>query len=357
MLKYKSVSFIVVIFCCIMTVAIMSILLSSCKKDSSKNETPSPTDTTVTLTPYTIYPPAHFPPIVVPDDNKPSIERIQLGRMLYYDPELSNDGRACASCHLQSKGFTTPVMYNNVMTVLPHVNLAWNSNFMWDGSKQGTMEDVMTFEVKDFFQTDLAKFNKNSKYKTLVKKYFGKDTITYKELAYSLAQFMRTQISGDTKYDRFVKGTASFTQAEQQGYQIFFTEKGDCFHCHVALLTTDNLFHNTGLDSIYSNEANKGYYNVTGNPADMGKFKTPNLRNVALRSRFMHDGRYQSLEEVIDFYDHGMHKISNLDPIMTKPGKVNGLKLSEMDKVNLIAFLNTFTDSTFLNNPDLKDPN
>lgn len=326
----------------------------SCKKNKD-DVNPAPVDSSYTLTPYDIIYPAHFPLPKIPDDNKPYAERIELGRMLYYDPIMSNDGRACASCHLQNYGFTVPGLVGN-MPVLSHVNLAWHTNFMWDGSKNGSLEDVMLFETKEFFATDLDKMNSSTKYKPLFKKYFGVDNITHKEIAYALAQFTRTMISGNSKYDRFVRGTEQFTIDEQNGWQIFFSEKGDCFHCHVRLLTTDNLFHNTGLDSTYNVDADKGYYNVSKNVNDLGKFRTPNLRNVALRSHFMHDGRFTTLEQVIDFYDHQVHRTNTLDPIMTKPGKENGLKLTGLEKQQLIAFLNTLTDSTFLTDPVFSKP-
>jgi cytochrome c peroxidase len=330
------------------------IAVVSCKKEPEPSAQP-PADTVTTLTPYNIIYPAHFPIPSIPEDNKPYKERIELGRRLYYDPSLSNDGRSCSGCHLQSYGFTKPGIANE-MPVLPHVNMAWHTNFMWNGSKKGTLEDVMLFETKDFFGTDLEKINSNAEYKSLFKKYFGVSYITHKEIAYALAQFTRTLISGNTKYDRFVKGTEQLTLQEQRGWQIFFSEKGDCFHCHTILITTDNQFHNTGMDSIYTKTADKGYYNVTGNIADLGKFRTPNLRNVALRSHFMHDGRYATLEEVIDFYDHGVKRVSNLDPIMTKPGKENGLQLTSEEKEQLVAFLHTLTDSTFLQNSAYAHP-
>jgi cytochrome c peroxidase len=335
---------------------IVAIYIASCRKSPKViGEPPIDTVAAVTLTPDTIIFPARFPAPIIPDDNKPFKERIALGRMLYYDPILSNDGRACASCHHQAYGFTIPGTVMD-MPVLPHVNLTWNTNFMWDGSKKGNLEELMLFEVKEFFGTDLNKVNQSEKYKLLFKKYFGVDNITYKELAYALAQFVRTQISKDSKYDRFKNGQVTLTTTELKGMQIFFTEKGDCFHCHVEPVTTDNIFHNTGLDSLYAKNMDKGYYNVTGNPEDMGKFRTPNLRNVALRNRFMHDGRFSTLEEVINFYDHGVYRVSNLDPIMTKPGKQNGLKLTEEEKFQLLAFLNTFTDTVFTNNKNLSKP-
>ncbi len=328
----------------------------SCKKNTDQNQVTT-NHTTLDLTTDTILTPLYFPTPVIPEDNLPVKEKVQLGRQLYYDPILSNDGRSCASCHVQSIGFTVPGLYNNAMPVLPHVNLAWYENFMWDGSKKGTLEDIMMFEVKDFFATDLAKVNQSAKYTSLFKKYYGVTTITHKELAYALAQFMRTLVSATTKYDLSLRGQYKRTPEEQRGFEIFFTEKGDCFHCHVNPVTTDNLLHNTGLDSIYIKESDKGYYLVSGAPSDLGKFKTPNLRNVALRNRFMHDGRFSSLEEVIDFYDQGMHKVSNLDPVMSLPAKKNGLQLTMAEKQQLIAFLKTFTDSTFISSPKYGNPN
>jgi cytochrome c peroxidase len=321
-------------------ILLLTLVFLSCKKSTDDSGV-------VKLTPYTIVPPAHFPTMNIPTDNQPCVEKIRLGRMLYYDPQLSNDGRYCAQCHKQSLGFTQSDLYQNSMPVLPHVNLAWYTNYMWDGSEKGTLEDLMLFEVKDFFKADLNKINNIPKYKALFKSYFGVSQITYKELSYALAQFTRTMISKNSKYDQYLMGQVSLTYDEEMGRQIFFTEKGDCFHCHTNPLLSDNLMHNTGLDSLYKKDADKGYYNVTKNPLDYGKFRSANLHNVALRSRFMHDGRFTSLEEVIDFYDHGMRKVSNLDPIMTKPAKVNGLKLTDQDKFQLIQFLKTFTDTTY----------
>ena len=136
----------------------------------------------------------------------------------------------------------------------------------------------------------------------------------------------------------------------------FFSEKGDCYHCHVNPVLTDNLLHNIGLDSLYTKEMDKGLFNVTHDNKDLGKFRTPNLRNVGLRKRYMHDGRFRTLEEVIEFYNSGVRKVANLDPIMTKAGKENGLQLSELEKHQLVAFLQTFTDATFTSDTSLSNP-
>lgn len=329
---------------------------TACKKKSADNIV-TPTDTLYTLTPDTLTYPPHFPVPALPAGNMPCKEITLLGRMLYYDTILSNDGRACAGCHIQANGFTSRSLYQNAMPVLPHENLAWYKNFMWDGSKTGTLEDVMLFEVTDFFATDLVKINASAKYKPLFKKYFRVNNITQKEIAYSLAQYLRALISKSSRYDLYLRGQVTLTADEYTGYQVFFTETGDCFHCHINPVMTDNMMHNTGLDSLYAKDADKGYYNVTGNANDLGKFLTPNLRNVALRSFYMHDGRFTTLEQVIDFYDHGMHKVNNLDPIMALPYKANGLHLSPTQKNQLIAFMKTLTDSTFISDPAFANPN
>ncbi len=337
-------------------VTMLSLSVFSCKSDqANKDDNPEPeppVDTSIVLTPYEIIPPAHFPEMAIPADNQPYVERIKLGRMLYYDPVLSNDGRACASCHHQSKGFTIDGMVGG-MPVLPHVNLGWSNKFMWNGSEQGTLEDVMHFEVASFFGTDLNKINQDTAYRRLFRKHFGVNYITYKELSYALAQFVRTMISRDSKYDRYISGQAQLEYNEMKGRNIFFSEKGDCFHCHINPVMTDNDLHNTGLDSIYSKEIDKGYFNVTGKISDLGKFRTPNLRNVALRKNFMHDGRFKSLEEVVEFYNSGVRRVDNLDPIMTKPGKEKGLNLTPEEKFQLVSFLKTLTDEQFLNDSTL----
>lgn len=324
------------------------LFVSACKKEESGNNEPHPpVDSTIVLTPYEIAVPAHFPNMIIPETNKPYVEKIALGKMLYYDPRLSNDGRSCAGCHIQAHGFTSPRLVDG-MPVLPHVNLGWYSKFMWNGSQTGTLEDVMLFEVRDFFQADLNKINADSAYHSLFKNYFGVNTITHQHLAEALAQFVRTLISRNSKYDRYITGREDLSYDEMEGRNLFFTEKGDCFHCHSNPMMTDDDFHNTGLDSVYNKEADLGLYRVTGIATDKGKFRTPNLRNVARRAYFMHDGRFTTLEEVVEFYNSGVHKVNNLDPIMTKPGKENGLGLTPQQKYQLVAFLKTLTDEEFL---------
>lgn len=342
-----------------MLLAAATILGVSCKHDPQPPSIVNTDTGLAAMTPYVWFNPPFFPQAEIPADNQLFKERIALGKELYFDIRMSNNGESCNTCHLQDHGFSMPGVsaFDKGLTALPLENLAWYKNFMWAGRITGTLEDVMYAEVTKRFNTDLAKINAISEYRTDFKKYYGINEIGAKDLAKALAQYMRVLVSKDTKYEKNVLGVAKLTADEQAGRTIFFTERGDCFHCHVAILATDNMMHNNGLDSVYAKDIDKGYYNVTGDPKDLGKFRTPNLRNVALKTDFMHDGRFKSLEEVVNFYDHQVHiGVSNIDPIMVKPGKEDGLNLTEIEKQQLIAFLKTLTDSVMLNSADFKAP-
>jgi len=312
----------------------------------TKESSPGPDAEIHQPTPYELIVPPGFPYMVIPDDNPATVEGIQLGRMLYYDPIIDKENkRACADCHLQETSFSC------IDNCLPHVNLAWNNTFLWNGKVRGVLEDVMLFEVEEFFKTDVSIINAHDKYPELFKKAFGTDTITSKEIAYALAQFERTLSSSNSKWDKVIRGETSLTTAESKGRDLYYSEKGDCFHCHGMVLLTDHYFHNNGMDSIPALGRNE----ITGNHKDIGKFKTPTLRNIELTAPYMHDGRYASLCEVIDFYSEDVKWSPTIDPLMKKAHK-GGIHLNEEEKSNLLAFLKTFTDTTFLNNPDFSNP-
>lgn len=328
------------------------LVIAACKKT-----TPPPTPDPVELTPYEFNYPNYVPMLVEPADNPTTVEGVELGRKLYYDPMLSEggplDGKACASCHQQEFGFTTPGPSSP--PVIPHVNLGWSSAFLWDGRKEAALEEVMQFEVSEFFQANIALFENDADYRAQFKLVFGDEAITHKRMAKAMAQFLRTVNSYNSKIDSALQGQAFLSDSEMRGYEIFNSEKGDCFHCHSIGLFTDGQFHNTGLEEIPTG-ADVGRYAVTGNSNDLGKFKTPTLRNVALRGPYMHDGRFATLEEVIEFYDSGVHFSATLDPIMTKPGKENGLNLTTQEKEDLVNFMKALTDQSFTTNPNLSAP-
>ena len=177
------------------------------------------------------------------------------------------------------------------------------------------------------------------------------DGITPETLAKSLEQFLLTLISQDSKFDRAARKRDELTEEEKLGLNLFVTEHdparglrgADCFHCHGGTLFTDNLFHNNGLEL---DPSDTGRMEVSGNPADRGKFKTPSLRNIALTAPYMHDGRFATLEEVIEHYNSGVRRTDTLDPNLGKHPAA-GLGLSASEKKALVAFLRTLTDDSF----------
>jgi len=196
---------------------------------------------------------------------------------------------------------------------------------------------------------------------------FGDGTITEDLSVKAIAQFIRTMISADSKFDRARRGETELTAQEFFGYELFLKEGGDpevnpggqfgadCFHCHgeAGLQFSDYLFHNNGLDPSFENDP--GRVNVTGFVLDSGLFKTPTLRNVALSAPYMHDGRFSTLDQVIDHYSHGIQMSSTIDPLVEFAGQ-GGVQLDAQEKDLLKQFLLTLTDENFVNNPNFHEP-
>ena len=315
------------------------LLLYACKK--TNNEAASSV--------YVFEIPEGFPQPNTDPNNPMSNEGIELGRLLYYDTALSyggpQSGLACASCHFQEYGFTIPAQ-----NVLPHCNLAWSRNFLWKGEFEGTLETIMQFEVNTFFEVDVQHLIARGYYQEKFKKAFGATQITDTLIAKALAQFIRTLVSSDSKYDKFTRGEVQLSASELRGMDMFFSEKGDCFHCHGNAMFTDNDFHNIGL--ITKSQGDMGRYLITGASHDVGRFKTPGLRNVGLRQSFMHDGRFKTLKEVIQHYNSGVKHTEYLDPLLDKPP----LGLTESEISDLEAFLLTLTDPIFISNKKFSNP-
>ncbi|KAA3652217.1 MAG: cytochrome-c peroxidase [Bacteroidetes bacterium] len=343
----------------ILKLSFIILFLAACKKeDNSDIINEQKTDKPITQTPYALNLPPHFVYIdrpQIPIDNPLTVEGIALGKKLYYEKKLSKggafDGLACASCHLQSQSFSSNG--GNNTQVIPHFNLAWPNQFLWNGKIKGTLEDVMLFEVDDFFQANLLDIKSDPEYQNMYKSAFGNEAIDSKHTAYALAQFLRTLVSGDSKADNEIKkrnGIAYTGQAlnaqEKRGYELFISEgKGDCMHCHGIFpnpLWTDFEYRNNGLDA----NPDSGLAQTTRRASDVGKFKTPSLRNLVFTSPYMHDGRFQTLEEVIDFYTSGVRVSPTIDPTLLK-----NRNLTPTEKLDLIAFLKAITDSTFVTNP------
>jgi cytochrome c peroxidase len=332
---------------------------SSCRKENTFND--------CNPTPYTIETPAGFPQMAIPDFNPTTEEGVALGRKLYYDPILSMNGNSCSSCHYQQISFSVPGIGPTGHSILPHVNLGWNPDFDWIGD--ATQLDYVALgdlaEGNVFLNANndsiRVRLQKHSEYPELFCKAFCVDiadaSVDDRQhyISYALAQFLRTLVSCNSRFDKYSRHELQLTPQEINGYIIFNTEKGDCFHCHGSALFTDNLFRNNGVDSVFEGN-NSGRFIFTNDSNDIGKFSSPTLRNIELTSPYMHDGRFNTLEEVVEFYNSGVKKSPTVDPIMTKPGKEFGLQLSEQDKADLVAFLKTLTDSLFITNPDFAAP-
>ncbi len=321
------------------------IIVNSCKKDEPIVVPPASS-----LTPVQLEYPSYFPQMTLNPDNPLTVEGIALGRFLYYDTLLSNDGRRCGNCHHQSEGFSSYAANS-----LAHINLGWGNYFLWNGLVEGDVETAMKFEVEQFFHTDLVRLSNSAFYQPKFIQVFGTAQVTSKEVSYALAQYVRSIISCNSKFDRYKRYEENLTLSELNGMTIFYTEKGDCFHCHTPGLFTDESFHNNGIDSLFVG-VNAGRYNVTGNSADLGKFKSPTLRNIELTAPYMHDGRFQTLEQVVEHYNSGVHVTPTVDPIMTKPAKLYGLLLSTQEKADLVAFLKTLTDTVSTHQEQFSDP-
>jgi cytochrome c peroxidase len=346
--------------------ALVLVLFYACKPDPP----PDPTDIPYDPTPYIIEVPANLPEMPVYEENPTTVEGVKLGRMLYYDPDvISLDGLACASCHNQQNAFSAPSDGPTGTAILPHINLGWNHEFGWVGGEE-LLDHVALADLQDgnvFTNANndsiLARLARHPDYPRMFKEAFGVDILAvdqehrHEYMAFALAQFMRTLVSANSRFDKFQRREAdgTMTQSEYNGYVLFFSERGDCFHCHSMPLITSHSFHNNGLDSVFD-ETNEGRFAVTGDPADIGKFRAPTLRNIEFTAPYMHDGRFQTLEEVVEHYNSGVKNSPTVDPVMGKPGKEFGLNLTPQEKQDLVNFLKTLTDPSFINNPELGSP-
>ncbi len=347
-------------------------VLSGCRNDEVDL-----TDTLYNPVPFTVSIPDGYPIFEVPADNPLTVDGVALGRRLFYDTILSADGSlSCGSCHNQQLSFT------DGLSVSPGVDGLTGSRssmslldvgfstrgLFWDG-RVGTLEEQALLPVEDPIELHnswpdvIEKFRAHEEYPELFRKAFGieNDSEITKELAgMAIAQFERTLVSsGNSKYDRVLAARDIFTEEEQIGFEIYFKEgmtglpDGQCFHCHGGPLLTNNDFVNNGLDSVssYLDFADPGRGAVLGISEQNGKFRTPTLRNIAQSAPYMHDGRFQTLEEVMDHYTSGGQ------PSIGKNGLIDSIFLDESQKAAVVAFLKTLTDTDFMNNPAYEDPN
>ncbi|MGY8988161.1 MAG: cytochrome c peroxidase [Flavobacteriales bacterium] len=311
------------------------------------------------ITPYTIETPYGFPVMIIPTNNPTTVEGVSLGKKLFNDPILSFDNsQSCSSCHIQIAGFSDTNQFSagidglvgnrNASTI---INAGWNSSNFWDG-RTTTLEEqafepvINPLEMHNTWLNVENTLNNSEQYKQLFKDAFNIEYIDSNHVVMAIAQFERTLISVNSKFDKYLKEEVLLTNEELNGYAIFNSERGDCFHCHGTQMFMDNLFHNNGLDPEPFTD--NGLGDITDNSLDNGKFKTPTLRNIEFTSPYMHDGRFSTLEEVVEHYDSGGVYSSTIDPLMKKLGV--GLLLTNQEKQDLIAFLKTLSDIDFINN-------
>jgi cytochrome c peroxidase len=194
-------------------------------------------------------------------------------------------------------------------------------------------------------------------YPELFEKAFGTREVTADRMSKAIAQFVRTFISANSKFDRYMRGEVQLSPAELNGFVLFTTEEGaDCFHCHGGFgnpLFTTNLFYNNGKDTLFNDPRDR--FAITGDPMSHGAYKAPTLRNIELTGPYMHDGRFKTLEEVVDFYSEGVVNSPYIDPLMHHVA-TGGARLTENEKADVIAFIKTLRDDAFLTNPAFSKP-
>jgi len=319
------------------------------------------------FTPYPFQMGATFPIPDLPRDNPLTVERVELGKKLFFEKALSvNNAQSCADCHLPEKAFADNRRIARgaegdfgPRNTMPLFNLAWKKEFFWDGRAKSLRAQVLQpiqnpIEMHESLTNVCAKLCATDKinYAGLFTAAFGSPEITAEKISLALENYLLTLTSFDAKFDRVLRGEAKFSAEERRGFELFSTEYdprrgqygADCFHCHGGPLFQSQSFANNGSDAAFTDI---GREKVTGKASDRGKFSVPSLRNVALTAPYMHDGRFRTLEDVIEHYSTGIPRSPTLDPNLAKHPD-GGVPLSEVDKKALVAFLKTLTDAQFL---------
>lgn len=292
-----------------------------------------------------------------------SEEEFQLGRHLFYDPLLSRDNTiSCASCHLQATGFTHVdhdlshgidgnIGTRNSMTLM---NLAWNTSFMWDGGVNHIeVQALAPLTNKDEMDSSLAevvdKLNASEKYRTLFHEVYADSVVTGQKTLLAITQFVVMLTSYNSKYDKYIRNEegGEFTAQEKNGLALF---RHNCASCHIEPLFTSTDFKNIGL-AVDTTLNDFGRMGITTNKKDSLKFKVPTLRNIQFTEPYMHDGRFETLQEVIEHYTSEVQHSNTLAPELRKH-----IRLTPNEKVDLLVFLRTLSDTEFLFNKRFNYP-
>ena len=327
---------------------------------------------------YELIRPEGFPSMLIPSNNALTKEGVDLGRHLFYDKILSADlSMSCASCHFPEMTFSDGKKLSTGIdglegkrSAMSLINIGYvEHGLFWDGRVISLEEQALLpvedeLELHDTWDNVIVKLKAHPDYPTKFRKAFGIDDTSEisKELAAkALAQFERTLISYNSQFDKvFIKEADDATASEQRGHDMFFDKAAqgsglpdaECSHCHNKPLMTSDAFFNNGIDSVNSllDFEDLGHGAVTGEALDNGKFRAPTLRNIALTAPYMHDGRFQTLEEVMEHYSDHIHITSNSDV------NARRLNLDASQKQDIINFLHMLTDTVFINNPEFQSP-
>jgi len=335
-----------------------------------------PTEWEYDPTPYEVPHTQGIPHLPVFVNNPLTVEGVALGRMLFYDPILSADSSlSCSGCHSINHAFSDTVDFSigiddlpGLRNAMPIYNLGYSppeNGFFWDGRAttleiQALMPIQDPLEMHEILPNVLIKLNRSAFYPQAFYEAFGEAEITTDQVAMALAQFIKSITSGGTRFDQAMAGEIFLTDQEILGFELFNAlDGGDCFHCHGVNggLFTDFIYRNNGLDTAvyYTDFSDAGFGVISGDTADYGKFKTPSLRNIELTAPYMHDGRFQTLEEVLDFYSENVHNTPFTDNLMQFKEQ-QGVHLTADEKAAIIAFLKTLTDENFSTNPAYQNP-
>lgn len=319
-------------------------------------------------TAYNLVIPAGFPAPNIPIDNQLTNQGVALGFRLFNEKKLSGNGeQSCSSCHHPADAFSdegravsigsTGVKGTRNAPAL--FNLIYQRAYFWDGRSPSLRSQALVpiqnpDEMNQTLTGAVDNLKADATYVSQFEKAFGSKGITANRIALALEQYEISILYGNSKYDRVQQGLATLTAQEQRGLTLFLTpynpKQGqfgaDCARCHSGPLFSDFCFRNNGLDA---NPKDPGREDVTGSAADFGKFKTPSLRNLTVSGPYMHDGRFTTLEEVVQHYSSGIVSSSTLDPKLAKePG---GVELSSIDQAAVVAFLKTLVEPQFVGSP------
>ena len=319
----------------------------------------------------------NFPNPNLAEDNQLTQQKVQLGRMLFYEKLLSKNATlSCASCHRQEHAFSDTTRFSigvhglaGTRQAMAVFNMAWNENqFFWDGRanllrEQSLMPIQDSLEMAESLANVITKLSASQVYLDQFTRAFGTSEINELNISLALEQFMSSITSVDSKFDRYLSGETTLSASEERGRLLFFTEYNpffpnasgaDCAHCHGGANFENNDYMNNGLQTD-GNFTDIGRENVTGLASDRGKMKITSLRNIELTAPYMHDGRFNSLEEVIDHYNSGLKSSTSLDPALANTMQT-GLLLDGQDKTDIVAFLKTLTDDVLLIKEEYSNP-